>query len=121
MAEPLFSPRRAIPLEGIATKAASEPDRLRELARKEIEHLQNCAAKVLASPEGRELFEHLIDITYRAMGPNPFSEDYTAEKFAAAAAALHGQKQIVRHVLALAARAEGEAGFPLKSPLTTGA
>lgn len=111
--------RRVMPVADFIPQAKRAEDLAKSVKADDLALLRESVARVLATEDGKRLFEHLLDITLRAQGLNPFSEHFggTAEKVAMAAAYRAGQNSIPLHLLSLAEQAEGRPGFFQKPPI----
>lgn len=116
---PLFAPRKVLPASAFIDLAQQQPDTARDMRLEDRQRLAGLVAEMLASPAGREVFEHLLDITLRADFPHPLGEmGGSCEKLALATAFRKGQNFMPLYLLKLAAQAAGEAGFALNNPPT---
>ena len=113
MTEAYMAARRVMPVSSFVPQIKQAEDLARSIKADDLALLRESIARVLATDDGKRMFEHLLDITLRAQSLNPFSEQFggTAEKVAMATAYRTGQNSIPLHFLSLAEQAEGRPGF----------
>lgn len=114
-----MAPRRVMPAADLLARAKPVEDLEKSLKADDLAFLRECVGRLFSTEDGRRVLEHLLDVTLRAQGLNPFSEQFggTAERVAMATAYRAGQNSIVLHLLALAEQAAGKPGFYQKPPI----
>lgn len=115
-----FSARRILPAASFLEVARDQPEDVSKAVRGDDRTaLARNVSEAFSTPAGREVLEHLLDITLRADFPHPMGEmGKSCEALALATAFRKGQNQIALHLLRLMDEATGEQPFFLTNPPT---
>lgn len=119
MSEAFVAPRKVMSAPDLMQRAQPVEDLAKAIKADDLALLRESVGRMFATEDGKRVLEHLLDITLRAQGLNPFSDQFggTAEKVAMATAYRAGQNSIAVHLLSLAEQAAGKPGFFQKPPI----